>query len=172
MNRNRFVIWEIVLPLVVACFLYLLFRPVDTVVFKIASFFRIGEIFESMRLLINHSFIPSWVIYSLPGGLWLLAFQNTIALLKQFSIKHLLIPVLFAYGIGVGLEFLQYIHVTDGRFDWLDVLFYTIATITSLSTIFLINNKWEFYAEEKTSMKLSGFFYLFFVVIIYLADIV
>ena len=172
MKKNRFIIWEIMLPLVMACFLYLLFRPVDTVVFKIAEFFYLDNILHSVRSLINPSLFPSWMIFSLPGGLWLLTFQNTIALLKQFSIKQLIFPVLFAYLIGVGLEFLQYLNITDGRFDWVDVLFYSFATIVSLMTVGLINNKWEFYTEEKASIKLSGFFYLFFIVIIYLADIV
>lgn len=172
MKRNRFVILEIMLPLFLACFLYLLFRPVDTVVFKIADFFFLDNILYSIRSSFNTTLIPAWIIYNLPGGLWLLTFQNTIALLNQFSIKQLIFPVLFAYLIGVGLEFLQYLNITDGRFDWIDVLFYSFATFISLMTVGLINNKWEFYMEEKASMRLSGFFYLFFIGIIYLADIV
>ena len=172
MSRNRFLILEIILPLLVACLLYLLFRPVDTVIFKITTCFGLESVLLFFRSLIDQSLIPSWIIYSLPGGLWLFAFQNTISLLKNFSYKEVIIPIISALGIGVGLEVFQYFNITDGRFDWMDVLIYSISTITSLTTIFLINNKWEFYTEEKASMKLSGFIYLFFVVIIYLADII
>jgi len=172
MNNKRFIIWEIVFPLLIACLLYLLFRPVDTVIFQIAKFLWLEQLLISIRSVISISKIPLWIIYSLPGGLWLLAFQNTISLFKQFSIKQLLIPVLFAFGIGVGLEVLQYLSMTDGRFDWIDILVYSIATVTSLSTVLLINNKWQFYTEEKLQTKLTGFFYLFFILIIFLADII
>jgi hypothetical protein len=172
MNKNRFVIWEIGIPLIVACLLYLFFRPIGTVVFKIAELFWLKDILISLRSSLNLSLIPSWIVYSLPGGLWLLAFQNTISLLKQFSFRRLIIPVLSALSIGIGLELLQFLNVTDGRFDWVDIIFYILATITTLFTVVLINNKFEFYTEEKTSIKMSGFIYLFFIVIIYLADVV
>jgi hypothetical protein len=172
MNNKKFIVWEIIFPLSIAFFIYLLFRPVDTVVFRIAKFLWLEQFLIFVRSIFSIFEIPSWIIYSLPGGLWLLAFQNTISYLKCFSMKQLLLPILFAFGIGVGLEVLQSLNITDGRFDWIDILFYTIATITCLFTTVLINNKWQFYSREKSPTKLTGFFYFFFILIIFLADII
>lgn len=172
MNKSRFILWDIFTPLLVACILYLLFRPVDTLIFQLFIVLHLEEHIILLREVLPISSIPSWVVYSLPGGLWLLAFQNTICLLKQFEFKKILIPVLVAFSIGSGLEIIQKLNITDGRFDWLDIILYSIATIVSLLTAYLVQHKWEFYTDEKTSPKLIGFFYLFFVAIIYLADII
>lgn len=172
MNKSKYIVFEIVLPLLIAGGIYLLFRPEATVVFKIGEQLGLSHLIRSIKLGINSTFFPEWFIYSLPGGLWLLAFQNTITLLKNFSGKNLRKLVILASLTGIGLELLQLVHITDGRFDWMDVLFYAGATVLALSNIWLVNNKWEIYSKEQYSPKLLGLYFLIFTAIIYLADII
>ena len=173
MNRYRFILLEIILPLLFAGGLYLVFRSSDTVVYQLTSFVGLSGMVDLFRDFSVVNAFPDWFIYSLPGALWLLAFQNTISLLKKFTGKTLVPLILLASLMGIGLEFFQYLNFTDGRFDIVDLLFYFGATFLALINVWLIKNKWELYAEGETSSSaLLGVLFVAFTFIIYLADIV
>lgn len=172
MNKKRFIFLEIISPLFLAALIYLIYRPTDTVIFKLSEILQLDGIIFWIRSFTSPSSLPQWFVYSLPGGLWLLAFQNSISLIKKFSGKSLIPILLCASLTGIGLEFLQYLNFTDGRFDGTDILFYCLATCTSIGTLLLLKNKWQFYTEEKSSPKMAGLLFIAFTFIIYLADII
>jgi len=171
-SNKKYIFFEVLLPLFLAAVIYLLLRPVDTVIYKIAGLFRADDFINVIRESVNVSDFPEWCVYSLPGGLWLLAFQNTITWIKRFEGRWLIHSVLFASSLGIGLEILQSVHLTDGVFDWVDVLFYSLATLLSLSNVWLVKWKWAFYASNESSPKFLGLAFVAFAVVIYLADIV
>ena len=172
MNNKKYIFFEVFLPLFLASLLYLFFRPVDTVIYKISDFIGLSPLVDDLRSKIIINAFPEWFVYSLPGALWLLAFQNTLTWIKGFKGRRLIHLVLLASFTGVGLELLQAFHWTDGRFDWIDIIFYSIATLLSLSNIWLIRKRWEIYPSSKTSPRIIGFAFVAFTVMIYLADIV
>jgi hypothetical protein len=69
--------------------------------------------------------LPHWVIYSLPGAIWV--YITTILAVKfekterKYTIANY--PILFS----VGLELFQLFHFTDGTFDWVDLILILIA---------------------------------------------
>ena len=69
--------------------------------------------------------LPQWVIYSLPGAIWV--YITTILAVKfekterKYTIANY--PILFS----VGLELFQLFHFTDGTFDWVDLILILIA---------------------------------------------
>lgn len=164
--------FEVLLPLLFAGLIYLFLRPEDTVVFHLADFIGLRPTMDSMRNKIDVSAFPQWFVYSLPGGLWLLSFQNIITWANKFKGKLIIPLVLAAYLMGVGLEVAQFLHITDGRFDWADVLFYSSAMILSLSNVWLVQKKWQIYSVSERSQKWLGGAFLFFTILIYLADII
>ena len=172
MSNKKYIFFEVLLPLFLAAVLYLLLRPIDTVIYKIAALFGADDFINVIRESVNVSDFPEWFVYSLPGGLWLLSFQNTITWIKRFRGRWLIHSVLLASLSGIGLELLQVLNVTDGVFDWVDVLFYCFATLLSLSNVWLVKWKWEFYVKNESSPKLLGLAFVAFTVLIYLADIV
>ena len=172
MSNKKYIFFEVLLPLFLAAVLYVLLRPVDTVIYKIVALFGGGDFINSLRQSIHINSFPEWFVYSFPGGLWLLAFQNTITWIKRFKGRWLIHSVLLASSLGIGLEILQVLNVTDGVFDWVDVLFYCFATLLSLSNVWLVKWKWEFYVKNESSPKLLGLAFVAFTVLIYLADIV
>ncbi|MBI34439.1 MAG: hypothetical protein CMP67_03645 [Flavobacteriales bacterium] len=172
MSNKKYIFFEVLLPLFIAAVMYLLLRPADTAIYQLISSLDGEKVISGVRDLINVSSLPEWFVYSLPGGLWLLAFQNTITWIKRFKGKWLVCWVLFASMLGVGLEVLQALHLTDGVFDWMDVLLYGLATLLSLSNIWLVKWKWEFYVSNQSSPKLIGAVFVAFTVVIYFADIV
>ena len=171
MSNKKYIFFEVLLPLFLAAVLYLLLRPVNTVIYKIAALFGVDDIINVIRESVNASDFPEWFVYSLPGGLWLLSFQNTITWIKRFRGRWLIHSVLLASILGIGLELLQVLNVTDGVFDWVDVLFYCFATLLSLSNVWLVKWQWEFYVKNESSPKLLGLAFFAFTVLIYLADI-
>ena len=172
MSNKKYIFFEVLLPLFLAAVIYLLLRPVDTVIYKIAALFGADDFINVIRESVNVSDFPEWLVYSLPGGLWLLSFQNTITWIKRFRGRWLIHSVLLASISGIGLELLQVLNVTDGVFDWVDVLFYCFATLLSLSNVWLVKWQWEFYVKNESSPKLLGLAFFTFTVLIYLADIV
>ena len=171
-SNKKYIFFEVILPLLIAALLYLLLRPVDTVIYKIVSVLGGDTFVHALRAGIDVSVLPEWFVYSLPGGLWLLAFQNTITWIKRFKGRWLIHLVLLASFSGIGLELLQALHLTDGVFDWVDVLLYCLATLLSLSNVWLVKWKWEFYVKNESSTKFLGLAFVAFTVLIYLADIV
>ena len=172
MNNNKYIFFEVLLPLFFAGSIYLIFRPEDTVIFSIADLVGIRPIIDSIRNQIDVSEFPQWFVYSLPGGFWLLSFQNILTWANKFKGKHLIKTVLAAYFMGIGLEVSQAVHITDGRFDWMDVLLYSAATVLALSNVWLVQKKWQIYSESKLSNKFIGGVFMLFTCIIYLADII
>ena len=171
MSNKKYIFFEVLLPLFLAAVIYLLLRPVDTVIYKIAALFGADDFINVIRESVNVSDFPEWFVYSLPGGLWLLSFQNTITWIKRFRGRWLIHSVLLASISGIGLELLQVLNFTDGVFDWIDVLFYCFATLLSLSNVWLVKWQWEFYVKNESSPKLLGLAFFAFTVLIYLADI-
>jgi hypothetical protein len=70
--------------------------------------------------------LPESIIFSLPGGLWIFCVtalsQDFYMKIGNHKMQVVLVPVLFA----IGLEFCQLIHLTNGRFDFWDIVFYLL----------------------------------------------
>jgi len=108
--------------LLVSLFIYLFYRTDKTVVndIFIAVFSR--STYYSLRSAINRVLpLPDLIIYSLPEGLWVFCITLTskpyYLVAGQLHFKLLYLPLVFS----VGLELLQLVHITNGRFDWLDI---------------------------------------------------
>ena len=115
---------------------------------------------------------PNWFIYSLPGGLWLFAFQSSIVLLLQFRGPRIFSFLLSASFIGIGLEILQYFHFTDGRFEPVDLWFYALATLVSL-LVWRVNMPVTQVdsADSAVPHLQTGLVFAVFSISVYLADI-
>lgn len=112
----------IILSLLVSLFIYLFYRTEKTVIntlsihiFSIHNYIALRETITTL-LPLNET-----VIYSLPEGLWVFCITLTS---KSFYIQSfnrkihcVFIPLIFC----IGLELLQLLHLTNGRFDFLDI---------------------------------------------------
>lgn len=115
MNHKKRVLLHSALPLLASLGIYVLFRPRNTIVNKLLFQFMTTKP-PMLRLTYGR-----WIVQSLPGALWLYSFLNFSALPTRRLLS--LLPLAMALGI----EVLQYLHITDGRFDWLDVVCYLAA---------------------------------------------
>lgn len=114
----------IILSLLFSLFIYLFYRTEKTVVNEIfISMISFDRYIELRKIITNLLPLNEYIIYSLPEGLWVL----TITLTSKYyflkigncEIKLFFAPIVFS----IGLELLQLLHLTNGRFDFWDIGF-------------------------------------------------
>ena len=118
--------------------LYLLFRPVEPLFFTWFGFSNEGGWLINLRThtLPLSPLLPGWLIFSLPTGLWAMAYTLLICTLWNGSKSghryfwYLSLPV-FLFGI----EFIQRTSLLRGTFCWEDILF-TAAGIAAAWLLF------------------------------------
>jgi hypothetical protein len=110
------------ISLIISLFIYLFYRTEKTVVNEILIWLISNATYTSLKATIVHSLpLTDVVIYSLPEGLWILCITLTskpyYISLSKWRIDCVYIPLIFCFS----LELLQLIHVTNGRFDFMDI---------------------------------------------------
>jgi hypothetical protein len=146
---------------------YVLFRPDDTVVNQLITRVFHADL-SADRFMLHHLLqVPDFVVYSLPGGLWIFSItllaRKLSLQVRNWKINLTYVPI----GFAVGLEMLQLFHITDGTFDWMDIvvsLFCWGAAVLASKVYFA-----GMLPQRPTRMRLAFFLGLF--ASAYLADV-
>jgi hypothetical protein len=115
--------YAIIAPLCLSLFIYLFYRTEKTVVNEIAIFLISFDNYAALKKAVT-GFLPlnNIIIYSLPEGLWVFCITLTskpyYIQVNDQRMNCVVIPLIFC----VGLEILQLLHFTQGRFDITDIL--------------------------------------------------
>ena len=111
--------------LVIGGLIYLLFRPYTLLMFHVTAFLGLTPSIHEMRTWVADWQLGDFIIYSLPNGLWSMAyilFSDSILFWKPVSVR------LFVGGIiplmGIGSEMLQDWGIIPGTFDVMDIICY------------------------------------------------
>ena len=112
----------ICVALLVSLFIYLFYRTNVTVVNEIFIRLISFDTYTGLKShIVNALPLNDIVIYSLPEGLWVFCITLTskpyYIRLYNRRIDCIFIPLIFC----VGLELLQLFHITNGRFDFMDI---------------------------------------------------
>ena len=113
------------------CFLtgasiYLLWRDDHLLVHQVIRFFGLHSYLAPLRTIVGNIYLPDWIRFCLPDGLWSVSYILFIDALVRSSLRlTAIIPM-----IGAISEILQYFDLLPGTFDILDLLFYIIPYIT------------------------------------------
>lgn len=110
------------LALIISLYIYAVYRTENTVINQLISWAGL-DAQEWMKTLRGHaSDLPDWMVYSLPEGLWILSISLWSRGLKWKwrgrQLPLVILPLMYA----IGLELLQLVHLTNGRFDVIDLL--------------------------------------------------
>ena len=117
----------IVLPLAVGGVVYVFWRVNTLRWYQWASWIGFAAPLRRLRALAApvRSAFPSWVIFSLPGGLWLFATTNAVRLIWGGDRgKWRTFWLTAAFALGVGSELGQAVGIVPGRFDPMDLTLY------------------------------------------------
>lgn len=113
--------------LLISLFIYLFYRTQNTVVNQVLiHLISFNTYIEWKTYFAAHVPLPEIVVFSVPEGLWMLCITLTskpyyIGVGKN-RIYCIYIPLVFC----VVLEFFQLLHITNGRFDFMDILVFVI----------------------------------------------
>jgi hypothetical protein len=73
---------------------------------------------------------PDWFIYSLPDGLWMFSLVLLIITYWDFNLnKSCIIWITISYLAGIMFEISQKTTLIKGTFDYIDLIFMTVASI-------------------------------------------
>ena len=112
-------------PLLVGILIYIFLRP-DNLIYN--------DLFLSpIKIDINtNSKVVSFLIYSLPNGLWSMSFSQLIFhIYKIRSLKTILLSSIMLF-VGIMIELLQYQSFMNGTFDINDIFSYIITYLIVL----------------------------------------
>ncbi|KAA9338522.1 hypothetical protein F0P96_06730 [Hymenobacter busanensis] len=106
-----------------------------------------------------------WLVYNLPGALWLYAF------LWFSSLPGRKLLYLLPLSMALGIELLQLLHITDGTFDPLDVAFYGLAGLAFAASQHL-TTPWTLPVfRTATRARLYRLTWVSFVAVVLLSDV-
>jgi hypothetical protein len=119
---RRQIIYHVLVPLSVGTFIYWAARP-TVLAF---SFYDFSPLSWS-------KYLPNWVLFNLPDGLWSYAFVSfTLILWQNNTSLSAKFWIMTAFLLGIVLEIGQYFGFISGTFDWLDVLIYLLFNTFSI----------------------------------------
>lgn len=112
----------ICISLLISLFIYLFYRTDRTLVNEIVIRMISFETYTGLKAHVVRILpLNDMVIYSLPEGLWIFCITLTskpyYVRLNKWRIDCLFIPLIFC----VTLEIFQLLHITNGRFDFMDI---------------------------------------------------
>jgi hypothetical protein len=128
--------FHVFLPLCLGGLIYLLWRPSSLRMFGWLRAFGLYPSAVSFRAIAAPLFpyIPNWVVYSLPGGLWAYAMVAWIAIVwreDDRSVRFVWLGI--AAVIGPLSELLQLWGLLPGVFDTLDLICYLVGGLAALA---------------------------------------
>ena len=152
-----------------ALYIYVFYRTNKTVVNQLMAWIFPPEKFAAVRQNISQSMpLPKWVVFTLPEALWVfcatLLSKNLFFTIKKYPVKCLYLPIFFAFL----WEVLQLTGITNGYFDYADLLGCTLAFL--LAKFFLRLPYAPLHLIKHFSPQAIFFFAIF--VVVYLSHVV
>lgn len=132
------------LPLILGGFIYIIFRTETLIMFHWLKYLTFSDEINIIKNFRTVYSFPSWFIYNLPDALWIFSYTGISLEIWKHSITRQNIFWIFSIPIiAVLSEFLQFFKIVPGTFDFLDVTFYLLGTISSfyISTKIIFNTK-------------------------------
>lgn len=106
--------------------LYLMCRSEHLVMFDWCKAIGIYPLIQQLR---PQGHFDSWVIYSLPDGLWLFSYIILTGAIWAFDMRKSLLCSVPLIVIAIGSELLQLPHIIRGTFDIIDLLCYIAGSV-------------------------------------------
>lgn len=116
---------SIIGALFISLFIYVFYRSDRTLINEFVKLlFSMDRYADMKRIIVSILSLHDIIIFSLPGGLWIFCAtvlaQGFYLQINKYRVQLVFIPILFA----LGLEIFQLVHITNGRFDPWDIVFY------------------------------------------------
>ena len=130
MKKDQYILISI--SLLISLFIYLFYRTEKTVVNELLIRLISLQNYNALKAYVTAALpLNNTIIYSLPDGLWIFCITLTskpyYIRLNRLHIDCAYIPLLFC----LVLEVMQLMHITNGRFDYMDIVFFVLFWIAA-----------------------------------------
>ena len=144
------------------------YRTENTIINNLLIYFTSQNEYRSIKAFIQDRLsINEYIVYSLPEGLWVFC---TALISRDFYFKvsgRVINCVYFPLVFSIGLEFFQLVRITNGTFDFFDIISATIFWFTAFLFIKSPNDPINIYAEK----KVRSLSFLLSYTIVFLSDV-
>jgi hypothetical protein len=133
-NQNyKTIVLHTVMPIIIGSLIYLLFRSKNILVFNNLKAIHLDILVDIWRSKFKIFKPYDWVVFCLPGGLWMYSYIYVIGLSWKNTIdrKNIIWYILPLF-LAISSEFCQYFKFIRGTFDWQDVASYILFTVFAL----------------------------------------
>lgn len=151
----------VMFPLFIGIAIYIIYRSKTLFYFKLieTQSFLHNPIISLREVGWRYRFyLPLWVVYSLPDGLWLFSLGAALLIDRVYFNIHCVIFTII-YLIMVIFEYIQKFFGGHGTFigtyDEMDILFFTFGYIFAVSIAFFLNKKYPISGDFKNSITLK-----------------
>ena len=137
---------NVLLPIIIGGIIYTLFRSETIKLFSWYKYFGLNKIISNLRVRVSEYiyYIPKWVIFSLPDGLWVYSFTSALIIFWNNEKSKLIIWLSIPFTSGVLIEILQGFNLFPGTFDIIDLILSLIAFYSSIKFLKIKNVKNEY----------------------------
>ena len=124
---KKYLIFGHIIPLLFGGLIYVFFRTSSLLMFSWYKNIGLGEVLSRLRksTIPIAGFIPDWILYSLPDGLWIFSYVCLILFIWKNSVSlRNIFWILIIPGLAISSELCQRFTFITGTFDWTDLLLY------------------------------------------------
>ena len=139
--KNQFV-FGCLISLILGGLIYIGLRPKTLIMFSWFETLNLDLVTDTIREVFQGSdmlYVPDWILYSLPGGLYMVSCVSLLMIIWRNTIDRHSAPWIFAVPIlGILSEPLQHHSLFPGTHHFADYLLYIIGT---LIPVFIYRNR-------------------------------
>ena len=155
----------IFLPLAIGVGIYLLYRSRNLFYYQLLQETHFHSYIASLRenAKIYRSIFSTWIVYSLPDGLWLFSFGAALLVDRVYYFLHFMVFTCI-FGIMIGMEHIQKFFGGHGHwlgtYDFQDIEAYFIAYVSIVCISFVLHIFSKKRLQNKKSECISDFYYI------------
>ena len=71
MNKLKKILLHVIMPMMLGGIIYIIFRDNNTLMFSWFYKLGIAENIENIRNVIEINFLPNWILFNFPDGVWI-----------------------------------------------------------------------------------------------------
>lgn len=130
------------LPVIIGGLVYLFWRPDSIAFLGWLNVIGLDRSLVHLRIQVAplYIYLPEWVIYSLPNGLWAFSYAFIITALwwpTLTALKYLWLATIPL--VGLGYEVMQYLGIIPGVFCYTDLVLCFIGVVSGMTVAVKLN---------------------------------
>ena len=116
--------------------IYILYRPENILLFRLTDSLGVTPLIDVVRSSTSRVILPSFIINSLPAGLWAGAYLMMMYITTKFHTKRIRLMLALPLPImAIILEFMQLLGWCPGTFDIYDLICYIVPLFVFIKSI-------------------------------------